>query len=397
MKTRTKEELPEKNRIPLELYFHIPFCVKKCAYCDFLSMEAGEETKEFYMKCLQEDVMQFPQKEAYLVTSVFIGGGTPTVVRAEAIEELLGLVKSSFSFAQDAEITIEANPKTVRQDSLLAYRRAGINRISFGLQSVHTEELKRLGRIHSYEDFRESLQMAREAGFRNINLDLMFAFPGQTIKSWRETLEEAAKLDVPHISAYSLIVEEGTPFYTLYGEDIQRRERGERPKALPTEEAELEMYQEAVRILKRYGYQSYEISNFAKEGYACRHNEGYWSGVLYAGFGLGAASYMENRRFVKTRCLKEYLAGDFSEREIETLSDKERMEEFMILGLRKSKGVSIGEFEKRFQGEMPEAYRRIIDVYKSRGLLQEEDGRIFFTERGIFLSNIVMAEFMEIL
>ena len=350
--------------------------------------------KKAYMKCLMEDMKQFPHKERYLVTSIFIGGGTPTVVEAEEIAELLYRAKSCFAFAEDAEITIEANPKTVQEDSLLLYREAGINRISFGLQSVHEEELKTLGRIHSYGDFLESFRMAKEAGFPNINIDLMFAIPGQTIESWQQTLHTAAKLGVAHISAYSLIIEEGTPFYTVYQEDLERRERGEIPELLPSEETETQMYADAVRILKEYGYERYEISNFAKEGFACRHNEGYWTGVSYAGFGLGAASYIESRRFVKTRFLEEYLKGDFSEQEQEFLSEQEQMAEFMILGLRRTKGISKEEFQNRFHSTLPENYRKVIDNYKEKGLLVEEGDWISFTERGMLLSNLVLSEYI---
>lgn len=388
---------PGEERIPLELYFHIPFCVKKCAYCDFLSAKADEETKKLYMKRLREDMEQFPCKEKYLVTSVFIGGGTPTIVRPEEMGKLLQLANGSFSFAQDAEITIEANPKTVEMEGLLSYRKAGINRISFGLQSVHEKELKALGRIHSYGDFLESFRMAKEAGFTNINVDLMFALPGQSMESWRQTLKEVAELGVQHISAYSLIIEEGTPFYAAYHEDLERREGGGEPVLLPSEETEEQMYLAGVHILKEYGYEQYEISNFAKEGYSCRHNEGYWSGVSYAGFGLGAASYINNRRFVKTRCREEYLAGDFSERETEVLSEREQMEEFMILGLRRRKGVSKVEFRKRFRMELPDLYKNIIEAYAAKGLLKEEGDRIFFTEKGMLLSNIVLSEFIGIL
>ena len=386
-----KHDLEEK-KTPLELYFHIPFCVKKCAYCDFLSTKEEEKTKDAYMKRLMEDMEQFPHKERYLVTSVFIGGGTPTIVEAEEIAELLHRAKKCFSFAEDVEITIEANPKTVQEDSLLLYRKAGINRISFGLQSVHEKELKTLGRIHSYEDFQESFRMVKEAGFANINIDLMFAIPGQTAGSWQQTLHTAAKLGAAHISAYSLIIEKGTPFYAAYQEDLERRERGEIPRLLPSEETETQMYADAVRILKEYGYERYEISNFAKEGFACRHNEGYWTGVSYAGFGLGAASYIENRRFVKTRLLEEYLTGDFSEQEQEPLSEQELMAEFMILGLRRTKGISKEEFQRRFHRTLPENYRKVIDDYKEKGLLVEEGDWIFFTERGTLLSNLVLSE-----
>lgn len=385
----------ERERTQLELYFHIPFCVKKCAYCDFLSAQADEETKKAYMKRLMEDMEQFPDKDKYFVTSVFIGGGTPTVVEADEIKKLLELAKCSFSFAQDAEITIEANPGTIKADSLRLYREAGINRISFGLQSVHDGELEKLGRIHSYEAFLESFQMAREAGFTNINVDLMFGLPGQSPESWRQTLHEVAGLGVEHISAYSLIIEEGTPFFSAYQKDLERRERGELPKLLPSEEAEARMYSDGVRILKDYGYEQYEISNFAKEGFSCRHNEGYWTGADYAGFGLGAASYINKARYTRTTNRTAYLNGDFSELERQTLSLEEQMEEFMILGLRRTKGISKTDFKERFNRELPDAYRKVIDKYKKNGLLEEDGESIFFTKKGVRVSNLVLSEFLN--
>lgn len=384
----------KSNRIPLELYFHIPFCVRKCAYCDFLSAKADDETKRTYMMRLMEDMEQFPHKERYLVTSVFIGGGTPTTVEAAAIAGLLKRAKEVFSFAEDAEITIEANPGTVAPDSLPLYKEAGVNRISFGLQSVHDKELQTLGRIHTFDEFLESFHLARKAGFTNINADLMFGLPGQRVESFRQTLERVAELGVEHISAYSLIIEEGTPFFASYEEDLERRERGETPKLLPSEEAEGQMYEDAIRILKDYGYEQYEISNFARPGFLCRHNEGYWTGAAYAGFGLGAASYIEKERYTKTTRLEVYLAGDFSKQDSQKLSLQEQMEEFMILGLRLTRGISTEEFRARFHADLPDSYRKIIEKYKNNGLLEINGSRIFFTDKGIRLSNLVLSEFL---
>jgi oxygen-independent coproporphyrinogen-3 oxidase len=254
--------------------------------------------------------------------------------------------------------------------------------------------LKALGRIHTYRQFQESFFLAREAGFSNINVDLIFGLPGQSTESWCETLRQVVRLAPEHISAYSLILEEGTPFFTLYREDLERREAGEKPLQLPSEEEEEAMYAWAVRILGEAGYGRYEISNFAKEGFACRHNEGYWTGTAYAGFGLGAASYLDGCRFKKTENLEAYLVGDFSEKERIVLSKREQMEEFVILGLRRTQGISETAFAARFGHPFPEAYRRIIRKYTEAGLLQQTEEAICFTEGGIRLSNRVMAEFL---
>lgn len=382
------------GRRPVELYFHIPFCVQKCAYCDFLSAPAEEEVQEAYMTCLLEDFARWEGKEDYEVQTVFIGGGTPTVVRPAWIAELLTECRTNVRFSEKPEITLEANPGTVTREALALYRQAGVNRISFGLQSVHERELKLLGRIHSYEDFLASFEMAREVGFTNINVDLMTALPGQTVESCRQTLRQAAELGPEHISVYGLMIEEGTPFYERYREDLNKRERGLAPKLLPTEEAEWVMYEDTARILGQYGYKRYEISNYAREGFQCRHNEGYWTGAEYAGFGLGAASYLEGCRFRKTRKLPAYLKGDFKARETERLSKEDQMAEFMILGLRRMEGIQISEFERRFEQTFPSGYKEIAEHFAEEGLLQMDKDRIFFTERGIYLSNRVLAEFL---
>lgn len=382
------------GRKPVELYFHIPFCVQKCAYCDFLSAPAEEEVQEAYMTCLLEDFARWERKEDYEVQTVFIGGGTPTVIRPAWIVKLLTECRINVRFSEKPEITLEANPGTVTREALALYRQAGVNRISFGLQSVHERELKLLGRIHSYEDFLASFEMAREVGFTNINVDLMTALPGQTVESCRQTLRQAAELGPEHISVYGLMIEEGTPFYERYREDLNRRERGLAPKLLPTEEAEGAMYEDTARILGQYGYKRYEISNYAREGFNCRHNEGYWTGAEYAGFGLGAASYLEGCRFRKTNKLPAYLKGDFKAREMERLSKEDQMAEFMILGLRRMEGIRISEFERRFEQMFPFGYKEIAEHFAEEGLLQMDKDRIFFTERGIYLSNRVLAEFL---
>ena len=242
------------RRRPLELYVHIPFCVRKCQYCDFLSGPSDEETKERYIEALLQEIHAVEHTEDYEIVSVFIGGGTPSALKAEAIASVMRTLQEKFFFCEDAEVTIEANPGTVDSEKLMTYRNAGINRLSLGLQSTDAEELKMLGRIHSYEEFLQSYQWAREAGFSNINIDLMFAIPGQTGEAWRQHLRQVAELNPEHISAYSLIIEEGTPF-------------AQRELDLPDEDTEYQMYEDTAEILGTYGYQQYEISNYAKPGY----------------------------------------------------------------------------------------------------------------------------------
>ena len=259
-----------KKRTPLELYIHIPFCVKKCQYCDFLSGPSDQETRDRYIEALLAEIRAVQNAERYEIVSVFIGGGTPSVLKAEAIASVMEAIYRKFSFSADAEVTIEANPGTVDLEKLTIYRRTGINRLSLGLQSTDPDELKMLGRIHSYEDFIQSYQQAREAGFDNINIDMMFAIPGQSGEAWRQHLHQVAELNPEHISAYSLIIEEGTPF-------------AQRELDLPDEDTEYQMYEDTAAVLEEYGYQQYEISNYAKKGHACRHNIGYWKGTEYLG------------------------------------------------------------------------------------------------------------------
>ena len=260
---------------PLELYIHIPFCVKKCAYCDFLSGPAGEKEKEEYVKMLVDEIRNCPDTvQNYRVISIFFGGGTPSLLTGEQIGRLMDTVREIFTLDEDAEITMEMNPGTVTEEKLRKYRQAGVNRLSIGLQSVNDEELRLLGRIHTYEEFREAYHLARANGFSNINVDLISAIPGQTVESWRRTLEQVMALSPEHISAYSLILEEGTTFYKKYVED----EAKEGPK-LPDEDAEREMYHRTREFLKDRGYERYEISNYARPGMECRHNLGYWTGV----------------------------------------------------------------------------------------------------------------------
>lgn len=379
----------------MELYFHIPFCVRKCLYCDFLSAPAGRETQDAYMEALlRETAGRAADYASYRVETAFIGGGTPSLVDARWVERLLQTVKECYSVAKDAEITMEVNPGTVDEEKLTRYFGAGVNRLSIGLQSADNGELKRLGRIHTWENFLETYRLARKAGFQNVNVDVMSALPGQERKSYEATLEKVLNLcPMPeHISAYSLIVEEGTPFFGM-------RERGE--LALPDEEEERLMYERTGELLGGAGFQRYEISNYARAGYACRHNSGYWRRTDYAGFGIGAASLINNTRFQNGDSLESYVMAPTACRgEKQVLTVKEQMEEFMFLGLRMTEGISEQEFKRLFCREPEEVYGSVIGRNIADGLLKYEackaagDRMLALTKRGVDLSNYVMAQFL---
>lgn len=371
MKTEQKKQLG--------IYIHIPFCVRKCAYCDFLSAPATEEMKTAYVEALKQEIrINKALDQDYEIATVFFGGGTPSILKGEQLAGILGELRDTFSVARDAEITVECNPGTLTKEKLKYYKEAGVNRLSIGLQSANNEELRILGRIHTWEEFLESFSLAREAGFQNLNVDLMSALPGQKPEDWRETLEKVLALRPEHISAYSLIIEEGTPFYERYEEE---------PSLLPSEEDERQMYYDTRELLAQKGYQRYEISNYAKEGYACRHNLSYWERTDYKGFGIGAASLVNNVRYKNQTDLKAYLEGNFSYESEEPLSRQEQLEETMFLGLRKMEGVKLTQ-------ELLETYEEVFRDLEKKELLLRENGRVRLTDRGIDVSNYALAEFL---
>ena len=377
--------MKNNRRIPLELYVHIPFCVRKCQYCDFLSGPSDEETKDRYIEALLKEIRAAEHTEDYEIVSVFIGGGTPSALKAEAIASIMRTLQEQFFFCEDAEVTIEANPGTVDLEKLTIYRNVGINRLSLGLQSTDAEELKLLGRIHSYEEFLKSYEWAREAGFSNINIDLMFAIPGQTGEAWRQHLYQVAELNPEHISAYSLIIEEGTPF-------------AEQNLDLPDEDTEYQMYEDTAEILERYGYRQYEISNYAKQGYMCRHNAGYWQRREYLGFGLGASSLYRGMRFSNTRRMQEYLKEsrnpDQIRKDVTVLSRNERIEEFMFLGFRMTEGISEKKFEENFDVRLMDVYGDILQKYEETGFVEHTETKWRLTRKGIHVSNHILADFL---
>lgn len=380
------------NKKELELYVHIPFCISKCDYCDFLSSPQNEMVQKGYVEKLIEEIqVQSAGYEQYQVETIFIGGGTPSILKTEWIELLLEVLFHHFDIGKQAEITIEANPGTVTLEKLNTYRKMGINRLSLGLQSADNQELKVLGRIHTYESFLKSYEYARAAGFTNINVDLMSALPKQTPSSWKNTLKKVLMLKPDHISAYSLIIEEGTPFYQN-SDNLQ----------LPDEESEREMYYLTKSYLQAHGYERYEISNYAKPGLECRHNIGYWTGIEYLGLGLGASSYITGCRFHNEQNLNRYLARKVDDpdytnqlcQEVEVLSLQARMEEFMFLGLRLMKGISEIEFAGRFGHSIWDIYGEAINHLLKEELLEERETNIRLTDRGIDISNYVMARFL---
>lgn len=378
----------------LEIYIHIPFCIKKCSYCDFLSFPSSSKLQESYLSTLKKEIKAFPYHEEYRVITVFFGGGTPSVLDAKWITEIMELVRSQFHLEPEAEVSLECNPGTVDAEKLSSYRRAGINRLSIGLQSADDRELGLLGRIHTWKDFERTYELARREGFDNINIDLMSALPGQTPDSWEQTIRCVLEKKPEHISAYSLIIEEGTPFYHRYAEDVKRRDRGEQPEYLPSEEEERRMYVRTETLLAEAGMHRYEISNYALPGYECRHNKGYWQGTDYVGFGLGASSLLRGVRCQNTEKMEAYQNDGFLNKKREILSVEEQMEEFMFLGLRMILGVSMADFARRFGKSMDEVYGDVLKRQMELGLLQKKEGQVYLTPRGIDLSNCVMAEFL---
>ena len=413
----------------MELYIHIPFCVRKCNYCDFLSFPGFGSDADEKHHCLSDAYIDSLCREievlknnmiraSYLATdfkTIFIGGGTPSILEPGQTEKLLKAIKSLKDLSNDqgeafCEYTVECNPGTLCEEKLLLYKEYGVNRLSIGLQSADNDILKRLGRIHSYETFLENYETARKIGFKNINIDLISAVPGQSMENWRETLEKAAGLNPEHISAYSLILEEGTPLYDMYMNDPASLQ-------LPDEDTERRMYHETEEILNKYGYNRYEISNYSKQGFECRHNIGYWTGEEYVGLGLGAASYLSADKLVllrsdpqkslddKEKCMyriknaenmEEYLKNhDHSLYNIEEILDKKsRMAEFCILGLRMCKGISVEKYKTIFGEDIYDRFGNVLGKHIRSGLLVKKGDRICFSGKGLDLSNTVLCDFI---
>ncbi|MCI9099554.1 MAG: oxygen-independent coproporphyrinogen III oxidase [Lachnospiraceae bacterium] len=369
----------------IRLYVHMPFCVQKCLYCDFLSWHDSRENQARYVQALCREIRACQGRYPARVSSLFFGGGTPSVLEPGHMTEIMEALAEVFSFEPDSEMSIEANPGTVNLEKLKTYEKIGLNRISFGLQSAHNEELKALGRIHTWEEFLESYDLARQAGFDNINVDLMSGIPDQTLSSWQKTLSRVLELAPEHVSAYSLIVEEGTPF-------------AQRKLNLPEEEEERRMYEMTAEMLGSQGYRQYEISNYALPKRECAHNMGYWMRDDYLGLGLGAASLFDSQRWNNTDSMEEYLEKSERPEEIqvcrEKLSVREQMEETMFLGLRMTEGIERERFQEEFGISVEEVYGEAVRRLEGLGLLQADGGRIYLTRKGISLSNQVFVEFL---
>ena len=390
------------------IYIHIPFCVRKCEYCDFLSFPAAVQLRENYVQALVREIREWnvrgrqwlrniksdaDEPEDEEVCSIFIGGGTPSILETEQIAWILKTVSEAFNVIDDSEITVECNPGTLTEEKLKELRSAGVNRLSIGLQSADEKELRLLGRIHDRKMFEEHYLDARKAGFSNINVDLMSALPGQSLADWERTLTYVLSLTPPpeHISAYSLIIEEGTPFFSKYS--------GKGASLLPDEDTERAMYHATRKLLRAHGYDRYEISNYARRGFECRHNTGYWERRPYLGFGLGAASCAKEIRWRNTEKLPLYLQayagetrdseGKFCKEDVTVLTRRDRIEETVFLGLRMTTGIDMREFERNFDESILDIYGSAIDELLQDGLVYIADGRFALTEKGMDLEGYV--------
>lgn len=398
----------------LQIYVHIPFCVRKCSYCDFLSFSCDERTQIEYADALIREINFYgPRNKDYVVSTIYIGGGTPSWLNEDKLVEIMDAIYRNFQVAEDAEISMECNPGTVTAAKLQKYRMAGINRLSIGLQSADNEELKILGRIHTYEQFVKTYELARNAGFANINVDLISGIPYQTAEKFLKTLQKVVWLKPNHISAYSLIIEKGTPFYERYKFDAVKQEAGMPTEVLPTEDEVYRIYKMTQEYLAKAGYEQYEISNFAQPGYECTHNVGYWTRQNYLGVGLGAASLLENVRYTNTTDLYAYIDDSkniqekyFAQEDAPevlgnnllsyagVVSRKAQMEEFMFLGLRMNEGVTRERFFEEFGISIDGIYQNVLEVLKNEELIHVSSGRIALTEKGADLSNYVLAQFL---
>ncbi len=370
----------------ISLYIHIPFCKQKCLYCDFPSYSGKEKLMDKYIEALNKEILE--KSKTYDISSIFIGGGTPSYLKDSNLKSLLDTL-NKLNLKKDMEFTIECNPGTVNRSKFSIMKNCGVNRISFGLQSTKDSILREIGRIHNYEEFKNNYLLAREMGFDNINVDLMFGLPNQSSEDFKETLEEIVKLNPEHISAYSLIIEEGTYFYDLYDKDELN---------LPNEEQERDMYLSAKEILGEYGYHQYEISNYAREGKECFHNKVYWKCNEYLGLGVSASSFVNEKRIKNIEDMEEYIKKiDENEdvaQEIHVNNVEDDMEEFIFMGLRMIEGIKISEFNKRFNRDIYNVYGEIIEKNIKKGLLILSSGKLYLSPKGIELSNYVMSDFI---
>ncbi len=364
------------------LYVHIPFCIKKCKYCDFTSYTGCSDLFGRYIAEMAKEMEKYRGEE---IDTVFIGGGTPTILSPLQLAALLKNIRDIFKISPSAEVTIESNPKTLTEEKLSALKKGGVNRISIGVQSFNDGELETVGRVHNEKDAENAVRLLQKCGFSNVNLDIMFSLPGQTKESFRYTLEKAIKLNPMHISCYSLILEEHTP---LYDEVISGKVK------LCDEETDRELYEYACKFFSEHGFNQYEISNFARPGYECRHNLKYWDCDEYIGIGIAAHSYFNGGRFFNIDSLDDYLSGRYTDGKVEKTEGKDAVSEFIIMGLRKTAGIEKKEFKKRFGKEIGELYKKEIEKFKRAGLMEEDEISLRLTFEGIDVSNAVLCEFI---
>ena len=372
-------------------YFHIPFCAQICYYCDFNKVFFQGQPVDEYLQAMEREMKKtvevFPAER---LDTLFVGGGTPTVLEMKQLDFLLESIYKHFRFSKDeVEFTFEANPNELSKEKLQLLKAAGVNRLSFGVQTFHDSLLKTIGRTHRYGDVMRTISLAKEVGFDNISIDLMYGLPNQTLQQFQEDLEIAFSLDIQHISAYSLIIEPKTIFYNLW-------RKGTLP--LPSEEEEAEMYEEAMRQMELHGYQQYEISNYARPGFQSRHNLTYWNNEEYYGIGAGAHSYVDGVRRVNIGPIKQYIAKvqetGLPYREVHRVTWMEQMEEEMFLGLRKTEGVSKRRFSEKFGRDMHDVFGAAIRAERQKGLLEETDTHVRLTRRGRLLGNEVFQAFL---
>lgn len=370
----------------LSIYIHIPFCKEKCFYCDFLSFTNKEDEYNLYLNALLREIEQFAinNSNKYIIKSIFIGGGTPSILPIGHIEQIMSFIFKNFNIENNAEITIEVNPGVISQELIKSFKKSYINRVSFGFQAWQNNILKQLGRVHNREQFVDNFYNFRNLGFNNINVDLMFSLPNQSLENWTETLNEVCKLKPEHISCYSLIIEEDTVFYKLYQQN---------KLDILSEELDRKMYYTAINILQKNGYNQYEISNFALQDKTCYHNIVYWRRKEYVGFGLGASSLLNETRITNTRNLNDYINYK-NERSIESLQLNDIYSEFVFLGLRMNSGISKTIFYNNFGISIYEVYGKQIKKFVNQLLLEDKDDFIKLTNKGRDVSNLIFVEFL---
>lgn len=371
------------------LYLHIPFCTQICHYCDFNKFYIQNQPVDGYIQSLLKEMDLYDLSQNEPLSTVFIGGGTPSALEPSQLEQLLFSMKEKIKLRADYEYTVEANPGDLSKEKLRIMKEAGVNRLSLGVQSFNEELLKKIGRAHNVKDVYETIDMAREEGFENISIDLIYSLPGQTLDDLEDTIDRALKLNLPHFSAYSLIIEPKTVFYIMLNKG---------KLSLPGEDAEASMYEYVMQRLEEAGYDQYEISNFAKKGYESRHNLVYWNNEEYYGLGAGAHGYLEAVRYHNHGPLKKYMNAIQDGRkpilEQITVTRKEQMEEEMFLGLRKMEGVSPELFKKRFSADINDVFGETINKMVMQGLLEFSGGRIKLTQSGKLMGNEVFQAFL---